>query len=284
MPRSRASRPRITSPTSSPAATSPSRASPMACRLAVSSIISTRARSPRRSKPARRCEARQPLSTSLPGLTRQSIPMRNGMDARIKSGHDGVEELFRWNREPYRRYYRLIPQANLTASSIGSAIGQIESPGSAGLGQADRQAGRRSDRAAPFQEDAQDEEAHDDSRSGARVGARRLHARSCLGRTRPWRWPRRARRRPLAWRRRPLARRPRLARRSRLAWRLARPPWLVRLSRLARLWLGRLVGPRHQHLCRWLRPPLLVSGLRLLSLPLSLRLGVLGRRGRFFSP
>ena len=47
-------------------------------------------------------------------------------------------------------YYRLIRQANLTASSIGSAIGQIESPGSAGLGQADRQAGRRSDRAAPF--------------------------------------------------------------------------------------------------------------------------------------
>ena len=51
---------------------------------------------------------------------------------------------------PTGAYYRLISQANLTASSIGSAIGQIESPGSAGLGQADRQAGRRSDRAALF--------------------------------------------------------------------------------------------------------------------------------------
>ena len=46
---------------------------------------------------------------------------------------------------PTGAYYRLISQANLTASLIGSAIGQIESPGSAGLGQADRQAGRRSD-------------------------------------------------------------------------------------------------------------------------------------------
>jgi hypothetical protein len=36
--------------------------------------------------------------------------MRNGMDARIKSGHDGVEELCRWNREPYRR----VLSANLT--------------------------------------------------------------------------------------------------------------------------------------------------------------------------
>ena len=66
----------------------------------------------------------------------------------------------------------------------------------------------------------------------------------------------------------------RLARRSRLAWRLGR---LLRLG-LPPLWLGRMgrmVGPWHQHLCRWLRPPLLVSGLRLLPLPLSLRLGLL---------
>ena len=64
----------------------------------------------------------------------------------------------------------------------------------------------------------------------------------------------------------------RLARRSRLAWRLGR---LLRLG-LPPLWLGRMVGPWHQHLCRWLRPPLLVSGLRLLPLPLSLWLGLLG--------
>ncbi len=45
---------------------------------------------------ARPALGQSPKFTSLPGLTRQSIPLaprlvgRNGMDARIKSGHDGV--------------------------------------------------------------------------------------------------------------------------------------------------------------------------------------------------
>ena len=67
------------------------------------------------------------------------------MDARIKSGHDGVEELCRWNREPYRR----VLSANLTGQRDRFLNRErnrpIESSGSAGLGQADRQAGRRSD-------------------------------------------------------------------------------------------------------------------------------------------
>ena len=86
---------------------------------------------------------------------------------------------------PTGAYYLLISQANLTAPLIGSAIGQIESPGFGGLGSGHRQAGRLI--GAALREDAQDEKAHDASRCDARPGARRLHARSCLGGTRPWR-------------------------------------------------------------------------------------------------
>src|SRR6478736_3545860 len=112
----------------------------MACRSAASSIISTKARSPRRSKPARRCESASPLP-SWERVARPSFSAAPGEGGLALNGTANLTGA----------YYRLIRQANLTASSIGSAIGQIESPGSAGLGQADRQAGRRSDRAAPFE-------------------------------------------------------------------------------------------------------------------------------------
>ena len=62
---------------------------------------------------------------------------------------------------------------------------------------------------------------------------------------------------------------------ARLARRLSRLArlWLSRLAR-SRLGLGRLVGPWRRHLDRRLWTPLLVSELRLLSLPLPL--GLLG--------
>ena len=100
------------------------------------------------------------------------------MDARIKSGHDGVEELCRWNREPYRR----VLSANLTGQLDRFLNRERNRPNRiariGGLGSGRSTSGSP---IGPVQEDAQDEEAHDDSRCGARVGARRLHARSCLG-------------------------------------------------------------------------------------------------------
>ena len=90
------------------------------------------------------------------------------MDARIKSGHDGVEELCRWNREPYRRVLSTNPTGQLDRflNRERNRPNRIARIGGLGSG--------RSTSGSPIgpsiREDAQDEEAHDGSRSGARVG------------------------------------------------------------------------------------------------------------------